>query len=288
MNRRFWLLLLAIVLAFSFVAAQEEEEQRGDDDAPILDLSNLEPPSASIDLLNENEEENEEEAPQEEPLDANDEDPSQSEHQEQDSSEQPEGMMDLWEKYMSEFDPSDIVSFELGGSEEDVFIENVHDTPTELLGAYFVSSSENSEVDLFVIGPDGVHLFGRTDKNEGFFHLNATKKGTYQFFFSNSRWFETKKVTFAYHSSVARNISSAGTTALDPLNEKLYKANKEIRSLHAETKFSYMRAETHFETLRNAHTKLLLFTILESFVIVAASLWQIYYIRKLLENKRII
>eukprot|EP01017_Pseudomicrothorax_dubius_P038836 TRINITY_DN587_c0_g2_i1.p1 TRINITY_DN587_c0_g2~~TRINITY_DN587_c0_g2_i1.p1 ORF type:complete len:291 (+),score=100.22 TRINITY_DN587_c0_g2_i1:177-1049(+) len=281
-------MLALLLLAVNTQDTQQEEEQQ--DEA----ADNLEEPN--MELLNDQEEqaeerEQEEEIEREKEEEKKEEKPVQEvrdKNEDQvESSDEKDYLMEQWNTHMSDFTPSDMVTFELPGNEEEVFYEKIDTVPSRIRGAYFVSSSENSDIDFVITDPKGDDVFEKLGKKESIFYFNTTKKGVYQFKFSNQKFFETKQVTFALHASNNTN-TPVKSADIDPLNERLYKITQSIGDIHVETKFSYKRAETHLATIKGTHARVFLFTILESLGIIVTSLWQIYYIKKLLDNKRII
>jgi hypothetical protein len=49
-----------------------------------------------------------------------------------------------------------------------------------------------------------------------------------------------------------------------------------------------MRQEGGYETLESTHTKLLIFNLIETLAIVSITAWQVFYIKKILDNRRLI
>jgi len=62
-------------------------------------------------------------------------------------------LMEEWEEHMSDFQPADLITFEILSRSTEVFFENIKVVPAIVRGAYFVSSSANSEITLEVIFP---------------------------------------------------------------------------------------------------------------------------------------
>eukprot|EP01016_Furgasonia_blochmanni_P004334 TRINITY_DN11680_c0_g2_i22.p2 TRINITY_DN11680_c0_g2~~TRINITY_DN11680_c0_g2_i22.p2 ORF type:complete len:185 (+),score=54.63 TRINITY_DN11680_c0_g2_i22:80-556(+) len=146
---------------------------------------------------------------------------------------------------------------------------------------------DSSEIDFVIRNPIRKEVFRRRGKREGIFYFDAVDKGTYQFVFSNSKFLENKKVTFALHCGNSTD-SVLVASDLDPLDVRLQGIDRTLKDIHVETKFSSMRQETHFKTVKSAHNKLYVLTLFEFVGIIGTTVWQIYYIKRLLDNRRII
>ena len=55
-----------------------------------------------------------------------------------------------------------------------------------------------------------------------------------------------------------------------------------------ETKYSEKRLESYLEYTRKMHDRVFLLSMSETIAILACTLWQIYYIKKILDNRRIV
>lgn len=75
---------------------------------------------------------------------------------------------------------------------------------------------------------------------------------------------------------------------LDPLSEKVQHLHSGLNDIMYETKFSQQRRESGYEQLQQTHQKLLYFTIFETLVIVGVSVWQVYYIKNIIDQRRLI
>ena len=59
--------------------------------------------------------------------------------------------------------------------------------PVYIRGAYFVgsSSTNNKQIDFFVVSPKNQVVFSKRKAEEGIFRFNTTMEGRYAFVFSN-------------------------------------------------------------------------------------------------------
>lgn len=55
-------------------------------------------------------------------------------------------IMDEWEEHMQDFVPADMITFDIYARTDEVFHEYIDTIPSKIRGAYFVSSSENADI----------------------------------------------------------------------------------------------------------------------------------------------
>ena len=55
-----------------------------------------------------------------------------------------------------------------------------------------------------------------------------------------------------------------------------------------ETKFFDRKQESYLKYIKKTHNKLLMLSACETIAILAATMWQTYYIKKILDNRRIV
>ena len=192
-----------------------------------------------------------------------------------------------WEEHMHDFEPSDLLTITVPSRTEEVFYEQVEEVPSKIRGAFYIGSGEKKKMDFWIVKPSEEAIFVRQDKNEGIFYFLAEERGLYSFVFSNKRYWETKDVTFAIHFG---NHSESHIEAehLDPISESLHLAESSLKDLDTELKFSAGRQEAHNRSVRDSLQTNYWIAAVECLCIVSLSFAQIYFIKKILDNKRII
>ncbi|EAR92966.1 emp24/gp25L/p24 family protein (macronuclear) [Tetrahymena thermophila SB210] len=195
-------------------------------------------------------------------------------------------IMEEWEKHMQDFIPDEMLTFEIDSKKEELFMEDIT-VPTQMRGAFFVSYFSDEKIDFVIRDPNKHKVFHKLNKREGIFNVNATTIGTYEFIFSNIRGKDKKSVTFALdvHNTTETHLSHHD---LDPVEKKLEHVASGIKDYLNEQRFSSRRQITQLESIQSAHSRLLIFSVVEIAIVVFATAWQIYYIKKILDNKRIV
>ena len=183
-------------------------------------------------------------------------------------------------------------------------------------GAFFVgqSSTSNKLIDFFVVNPKNKVIFNKRKSEEGIFRFNTTVPGRYSFIFSNIKDRKSvKDVTLAIHTPGTSNEeveqdkledqmvetlkSAQGDVAsgeivrdldVENIRQSMKKVYQEVRALASEAKMSFIRQDGVNQMVDDNTQSSLYGTLLESAVFVAIAGAHVYYIRNMLEQKRII
>jgi hypothetical protein len=145
----------------------------------------------------------------------------------------------------------------------------------------------NKLVDFWIIDPNNRIFNSIQGKNEGLFVFEATAPGIYQFVFSNSRYWEAKDLTFAIHFG-NHTDDHASAEHLDPMHDSLTDALKDIKNLYSEVKFAVGRQDSHNMTVKNSMKTNFWISILETLCIIGLAAAQIYFIKRILQHKRVL
>ena len=96
-----------------------------------------------------------------------------------------------------------------------------------------------------------------------------------------------KDVTFAIHFG-NHTDDHATSEHLDPLQKTLEEANKSLKNLYSEVKFAVGRQDSHNFTIERSLSKNVWVIIVETIFIIILAAAQIYFIKRILDNKRIV
>lgn len=196
-------------------------------------------------------------------------------------------IMAQWDEHMSDFEPSDMLTINIPSRTDEIFYEFISETPSKVRGAYYIGSGEKKLIDFWVIDPSNRIFNTVQGKNEGLFVFDAQQTGIYQFVFSNSRYWEAKDLTFAIHFG-NHTDDHASAEHLDPLHDNLKRALKNIKNLYSEVKFSVGRQDSHNTTIRSSMSMTYWISILETLCIVGLAAAQVYFIKRILQHKKIL
>lgn len=194
--------------------------------------------------------------------------------------------MDQWDEHMADFEPSDMLTIQIPSRGQETFYENIQTTPSRVRGAWYIASGDKKKIDFWIVDPNGQISSKTENKNEGIFYFDAVIPGVYEFVFSNTRSWEMKDVTFAIHFG-EHTDEHASAEDLDPLQKSLNKALRNLKNLYSEVKFSVGRWDSHNTRVEDTMKSNVWIVLIETIVIVCLAAAQIYFIKKILDNKRV-
>jgi len=196
------------------------------------------------------------------------------------------GLLEEWDKHMDGFTPECLLTFPLAPRTDEYFYEDVVSTPVVIRGGFFASSKEEtSSVDFQITNPHGDVVFEKTDEAEGLFHFTAKKKGTYTFIISNHKWMASKSVTFAVGTGNATVLQAEHLTGIDAHMKVIERTLKDIQT---ESTYLWIRQKSHMKTVESIHRRVFWFCVVEFLILVGISGFQVYYIKGLLSDRRVL
>ena len=186
-------------------------------------------------------------------------------------------------------------SIELEPGDKQCFI-TVGSSGLSLTGSFEVLSTGATPVVVTLTGPSPdnfVHFKSAFDENaeerdysEGAFTIDLTADGDYTLCMSNG----VDVLGDGQNKLVAFNLRTAGVEQKDyeyvGIQSELLALRQGLDFLKDHQAFMNQREDVHRESLDGISTKVLLWTIMESVILLAMSVWQISYIRSFFETKR--
>ena len=203
-----------------------------------------------------------------------------------DAEEEHVQQMREWEEIMKDFSPEDMITIEIPPRSEEEFFTVIDIVPTEIRGYWFLFSTLDKSMDFHITSPQNQVIFERNSAKEAIFSITAERSGIYTFNFKNTKVMSSHIVTFAYHSG---NSTSSVLTSehLTPVEKNLMWAERAVKDFQVDSQFTQLRQESHFKTVASANRNVFWFSLIESVGIVLVTAWQIYYIKNLLDNRRV-
>jgi len=196
-------------------------------------------------------------------------------------------LMKEWETHMKDFVPADMMTFDLPARSEEEFFETIDVIPSKVRGAWFIASGEKPDVELTIKDPFGESLIHQKNKKEDIFYFDAKSKGTFSFKFKNNKMLRNHVITFALHcgNSTEELLLSEH---LSPLEEEIMGVQKSVKDFQVDQQFAALRQESHYKTLSGANSNVLWMSLVECIGVVGVTAWQLYYVKKLLDNRRVL
>lgn len=192
-----------------------------------------------------------------------------------------------WRDNMLDFVPSDMVTFELAARGTEEFYEMIEIVPSKVRGAFFVSSKETKDLDMTITAPDDSVMYEALKQKEGIFVFDASQHGQYSFRFNNRKFVEKLQITLALHTGNSSD-TPLDKTHITPVEGGLLEIVRGIKDFQMEQQFAQLRQESHYKTVENANRNLFWFSLLECLGVIGVTTWQVYYIKKIMDHRRMI
>ena len=198
---------------------------------------------------------------------------------------------------MRDFDPGDLYTFEVQAKGQMEFFVSLQDMPQVVSILYLVSSKETNDVDLVVRDPSKKVIRQFLKRKDAAFKFRAEATGEYTLVFMNrkvkfTQIMEKLTITLALHigSTSGQVLHKEDVTAVE---SNLLDMHRQLGQFRMEQQISEMQQEAHFQSnshaaVQSANRKVLWFSLVECAGVVGLSVWQVYYIKQLLNNKRIL
>jgi len=145
------------------------------------------------------------------------------------------------------------------------------------------------DIDLKITAPDARIVYEGVRETEGKYTFNTYSAGLYSFCFSNRMSTLTPKTVSFIITIGEPNIGDvAKREHLTPLENSIMQLTEGVSAVQAEQEYMKMREQAHRNTNESTNARLLWWSIFEALVLVAMSVWQVYYLRRFFEVKRVV
>eukprot|EP00826_Nyctotherus_ovalis_P040337 TRINITY_DN3970_c0_g1_i10.p1 TRINITY_DN3970_c0_g1~~TRINITY_DN3970_c0_g1_i10.p1 ORF type:complete len:378 (+),score=74.90 TRINITY_DN3970_c0_g1_i10:644-1777(+) len=184
---------------------------------------------------------------------------------------------------------SPIVNFEVPGGGVLEFYVNIAKTPQVLRGLYSVSESGAKSIAFTLTDPQNKIIFLRNNIRDLLFYPTVNLTGKYKIEFRNKNYFASEELTFAIAPGVTEAKGAEGQTherKLDPSEKKMQAVEKNLNDLSRQQRFFDWRKTRQNEDVADIGWNSLYITIGESITVLALSIWEVYYIKKMLDFRQ--
>eukprot|EP00163_Fabomonas_tropica_P024617 TRINITY_DN4243_c0_g1_i2.p1 TRINITY_DN4243_c0_g1~~TRINITY_DN4243_c0_g1_i2.p1 ORF type:complete len:199 (-),score=57.39 TRINITY_DN4243_c0_g1_i2:123-719(-) len=155
-------------------------------------------------------------------------------------------------------------------------------------GSFQVTAGGFLDIDVTIYEPDGRLIFEATRESEGKFAYVSSTSGLFKFCFSNEMSTMTSKsVNFQIIHGHEIN-SPAKAQHLNAIEQSVVKLTDQSNNLMSELKYFRARERAHRNTTESTNARVLWWSFFEAACLVSMSMWQIYYLRRFFEVKRVV
>eukprot|EP01113_Clastostelium_recurvatum_P034960 TRINITY_DN480_c0_g1_i1.p1 TRINITY_DN480_c0_g1~~TRINITY_DN480_c0_g1_i1.p1 ORF type:complete len:214 (-),score=38.96 TRINITY_DN480_c0_g1_i1:78-695(-) len=143
------------------------------------------------------------------------------------------------------------------------------------------------DIDLRIQAPDHRVIYEGTRESEGKYTFNTYTTGIYSFCFSNRMSTLTPKtVSFLVNVGESTGKDLAKKDDITPLEQSITQLAEGVNAIQAEQDYMRIREMAHRNTTESTNARVMWWSIFEALMLVAMSIWQVYYLRRFFEVKR--
>jgi len=175
---------------------------------------------------------------------------------------------------------SSALTFSVDAHKEECFYE-IAQTGEQLSVFFQVSSGGFMDIDLKITGPDKGLIHAIDREREYKHNFTAKMDGPHMFCFSNKMSTLTPKiVSFSVVKGSVKPLSK--TEHLSPIEDSVAQLRAGLSKVQEEQYSMRARERAHRNTSESTNARVLWWSFFEAVLLVAMSLWQVYYLRRTL------
>ncbi|KAF8945018.1 p24 complex component [Haplosporangium gracile] len=153
--------------------------------------------------------------------------------------------------------------------------------------SFQVGDGGNLDIDFWITNPSGELVEdARRSPSETFNHV-ALVKGRYEYCFSNSFSTVTDK-TLSFNVIVIKPFVEDITNKVDPLAHELRELAAGIEEIINEQEYTIARERTHRSTAESTNSRVMWWSLFQSGILFVVCAFQITYLKRFFEVKRVV
>ena len=187
-----------------------------------------------------------------------------------------------------DFIPSHVFAFEIAGKESSCLFETIDlDDKMDLNGAFFVKDGTDIGLVVSIEGSKDPLYYTKTPVADGKFKLQVSKSADYSFCFNNKYSTHIKHVVFAVDVIPGVSVEEMlKQEHLEPTKATLTRLSRLSRVLDQGTKYMGMRLKNQANVQDTMNYNVVWWSVVESFVVIAMTAAQVYYIQRMVNNRK--
>ncbi|KAF2473652.1 uncharacterized protein BDR25DRAFT_281549 [Lindgomyces ingoldianus] len=159
-------------------------------------------------------------------------------------------------------------------------------TVTFQVGDREFGGSGNLEIDFWIQAPSGSNQIHERGVSSGDHSFVAQEDGKYTYCFNNEHWgANTKEVSFNVHGIVYVPESEAPQ---DPLEKEVRTLTELISQVKDEQGYIVVRERTHRNTAESTNARVKWWSIFQLFVLGGEGIFQVWWLKRFFEVKRVV
>ncbi|ORZ13956.1 emp24/gp25L/p24 family/GOLD-domain-containing protein [Absidia repens] len=178
------------------------------------------------------------------------------------------------------------LSVDIQPHSEECFFEDM-DIGDKLTVSYQVGEGGNLDIDFMIKDSDDVLIKSTARESIGNHVVTASKKGKYTYCFSNQMSSVTaKSVSFNVHDM--ERIQETAKTHIDPIEREIRELAESIFAIKDEQEYIVARERQHRDTAESTNARVKWWSLGQLTLLVAVCFWQVFYLKRFFEVKRVV
>ncbi|KAL1925561.1 uncharacterized protein VTP21DRAFT_444 [Calcarisporiella thermophila] len=170
-------------------------------------------------------------------------------------------------------------------SSTECFYENLS-KDDHLMITFQVGEGGHLDIDFWITDPSDRFVQQRVRESTGTYSIIAERSGRYTYCFSNDMSTVSEKtVTFYVHGF---QKSDADAEHLDPLDREIRELRDSLSAIKDEQEYMVLREKRHYQTCDSTNSRVLWWSMFQTGVLAAVCFWQVYYLKRFFEVKRMV
>ncbi|KAL1861488.1 p24 complex component [Diaporthe australafricana] len=144
----------------------------------------------------------------------------------------------------------------------------------------------NLEIDFWITNPVGQYEVFEKSTSNGDHSFDAKHDGKYMYCFGNEHWgSSSKEVSFNVHGVV---YVSESDSPQDPLEAEVRKLSEVLAQVKDEQSYIVVRERTHRNTAESTNSRVKWWNVFIIGVVIGESVFQVWWLRRFFEVKRVV
>jgi hypothetical protein len=192
------------------------------------------------------------------------------------------------------------IQFDIPAGGEQCFYEPV-DQGKPVSVIFQVISGGFNDVNVVIRSQDGTEIYRGEKETDGRLTFTAHSGGTYSFCYGNqmstvtSKTVEFELTTTLGYEEMERDFAPinipediAKKEHIVPLQNSVHELATAIQTISTEQRYLKMREQAHRNTNESTNSRVLWWGVAEIAMLILAGVWQVFYLRRIFEQKRAI
>ncbi|GAA5918301.1 hypothetical protein JCM21900_003980 [Sporobolomyces salmonicolor] len=176
-------------------------------------------------------------------------------------------------------------TIDLDAGTKDCFFEDLH-AEDKMTVTYQVAGGGHLDIDFWMRGPPNDRIMNEQKKKDtGTFSFTAEQDGRYTYCFSNEMSTVTgKTVSFNVHGVMY--VEDDGHTA--PIEKEIRALSAALEAVKDEQEYIVVRERLHRDTAESTNDRVKYWSIVQTLLLCGVCAWQIFYLKRFFEVKRVV